>query len=86
MIFFTLYCNILLTITKFSHLWLHLHKTYASRKQHTAPDYNMLRAVYRDGADSHPNKVGNEAIGPIFADFIMKAAQNYRDIYASSQD
>ncbi len=43
-----------------------------------ASDFNMLRSDYRDGADSHPNRSGNETVGPIFADFIIKAAEQYR--------
>lgn len=43
-----------------------------------APDHNMLRQAYRDGLDSHPNRAANEAIGPLFADFIVTAAQAYR--------
>ncbi len=44
----------------------------------TAPDHNMLRAEYRDGEDSHPNRLANETIGPLFADFIIEAVQTYR--------
>jgi hypothetical protein len=43
-----------------------------------APDFNMLRRDYRDGADSHPNRLGNETVGPLFADFIIQAAEQYR--------
>jgi hypothetical protein len=49
----------------------------------TAPDHNMLRAAYRpEGEDSHPNQLANEAVGPLFADFVMKAADAYKAIYA----
>lgn len=44
----------------------------------TAPDFNMLRAEYREGTDSHPNRLANETIGPIFADFIQ-TARSYND-------
>ena len=47
-----------------------------------APDYNMLRASYRDGEDSHPNQLANETVGPLFADFIMEAAEEYKAVYA----
>lgn len=43
-----------------------------------APDFNMLRASYREGEDSHPNRLANEVIGPLFADFIIEATQTYR--------
>ena len=49
-----------------------------------APDFSMLREVYRDGADSHPNRLGNETVGQIFADFVMQAADQYRSSYHSS--
>jgi len=43
-----------------------------------SPDYNMLRREYQDGADSHPNRLANETIGPAFADFIIAAADARR--------
>jgi len=36
-----------------------------------SPEYNMLRAEYREGTDSHPNRMANEALGPLFVDFII---------------
>jgi len=47
----------------------------------TAPDYNMLRVAYRDGEDSHPNQLANETVGPLFADFVMEAAEEYKAVY-----
>jgi hypothetical protein len=44
-----------------------------------APDYSMLRSKYRTGADSHPNLAANEAIGPILAEFILQAANNFQE-------
>lgn len=44
----------------------------------TAADYNMLRAEYRDSADSHPNQRANETVGPLFVEAVMAAAQNYQ--------
>jgi hypothetical protein len=49
----------------------------------TAPDYNMLREAYRNGEDSHPNAVANEAIGPLFVDFVIDAIETYRAVYRS---
>lgn len=48
----------------------------------TAPDFNMLRAGYREGVDSHPNQFANETIGPIFADFIIQTTHAYREIHS----
>ena len=45
----------------------------------TDPDFNTLRAAYRTGDDSHPNRTANETIGPLFADFIVTAVETYRD-------
>jgi hypothetical protein len=42
-----------------------------------AQDYNMLRASYRDGEDSHPNQAANETVGPIFAKAVIAAARDY---------
>jgi len=44
----------------------------------SAPDFNTLRAAYRTGDDSHPNRTANETIGPLFADFIVTAVETYR--------
>ena len=44
-------------------------------------DFNMLRATYREGEDSHPNQLANETIGPHFADFIVGAAGNDDAVY-----
>lgn len=40
-------------------------------------DFNMLRADYRDGEDSHPNRKANETVGPAFAEAVMAAARSY---------
>lgn len=47
-----------------------------------APDFNMLQVAYREGEDSHPNQLANQAIGPLFADFIVEAVQAYRVMLA----
>jgi hypothetical protein len=42
---------------------------------------NMLRSEYQidsDTADSHPNALANQTIGPLFVDFVDKAVQTYR--------
>jgi hypothetical protein len=44
-----------------------------------APDFNTLRADYREGEDSHPNQLANQTIGPLFADFIVEAVDAYRE-------
>jgi hypothetical protein len=50
---------------------------YLAEVDPTSPDYGMSRQAYRDSSDSHPNKVVNEAIGPLFVDFITDAVQSY---------
>lgn len=45
----------------------------------SAGDYNMLRAGYREGENSHPNELANQTIGPRFADFIVQAVQTVRE-------
>jgi hypothetical protein len=54
---------------------------YLAEDDPASPDYNMLREAYRDGTDSHPNATANEAIGPLFVDFIINAIQTYRTTY-----
>lgn len=44
----------------------------------TSPDHNMLRAAYRDGTDSHPNRAANEATGPLLVEFVIHAVRSYR--------
>jgi hypothetical protein len=46
-----------------------------------AADFNTLRQEYRTGIDSHPNQLGNETVGPILAEFIAQAADQYRARY-----
>ncbi len=43
----------------------------------SAPDYNMLRQAYRDGADSHPNQLANETIGPLFVKFVINTIESF---------
>jgi hypothetical protein len=42
----------------------------------SGPEANMLRAEYRGTieGDSHPNAVGNAAVGPVFAQFLIDSA------------
>jgi hypothetical protein len=42
-------------------------------------EYGMLRAAYRNGADSHPNAAANQAIAPVLVDFVLTSIQAYRD-------
>ena len=45
------------------------------------PSTNMLRADYQrspEEPDSHPNRLANETIGPLFVEFIDEAVQTYR--------
>lgn len=45
-----------------------------------SPEANMLRAGYRpEAVDSHPNQAANEAVGPLFAETLMRAARSYRE-------
>jgi len=44
----------------------------------TASDFNMLREEYREGTDSHPNELANRTVGPLFAEFVITATQEYR--------
>ena len=46
-----------------------------------APDRNMLREVYRDGTDSHPDAMANEIVGPGFVDLVISAIRTYRAVY-----
>ena len=51
----------------------------------TAPDYNMLRAEFRDGDDSHPNRLANETIAPLFAEALRSHIEQFRAMASSAQ-
>jgi hypothetical protein len=45
------------------------------------PSTGMLRSQYQlssASSDSHPNRLANETIGPLFVDFVDQAVQTYR--------
>jgi hypothetical protein len=43
------------------------------------PSTNTLRSEYQlDRVDSHPNRLANETIGPLFVEFIDEAVQTYK--------
>jgi hypothetical protein len=50
------------------------------------PDFNMLREDYREGTDSHPTAVANQAIGPEFVDFVRGVVEQYRERHAQVVD
>lgn len=41
---------------------------------------NTLKPEYQNGQDAHPNTLANKNIGPKFADFILRAIEDYRGI------
>jgi len=43
-----------------------------------AADFNMLRADYRDGEDSHPNQTANEIVGPHFVGMVIQIILAFR--------
>ena len=48
------------------------------------PDNNMLREEYQrdpDKTDSHPNKLANQTIGPLFVDFVDRSIQTYKSLH-----
>lgn len=51
--------------------------TLLAENDPSAADYNMLRADYRTADDSHPNQVANEALGPVFAEFVTSSIEAY---------
>jgi hypothetical protein len=56
---------------------------YLAEDDPARADYNMLRDEYRNGADSHPNRLANQTLGPIFVDFVIGAIDQYREISKS---
>jgi hypothetical protein len=50
---------------------------YLAEENSSLEDYNMLRAEYRNEADSHPNQLANQTIGPLFVEFVIEKIQNY---------
>lgn len=47
-----------------------------------APHLNMLREDHREGSDSRLNEQANQAIGPLFAGFIIEAVRACRGVTA----
>jgi hypothetical protein len=48
----------------------------------TDPDTNMLSVKYQrdpDRSDSHPNRLANEIIGPLFVEFIDEVVRTYKN-------
>lgn len=43
-----------------------------------SPEFNMLRADYRQGTDSHPTQPANATIGPLFVAAVSQAIEAYR--------
>lgn len=58
--------------------------TKLAEENPNASDYNMLRQDFRNGSDSHPNKLANEAIAPLFVDFVIDTIEFYRSSYQNS--
>ncbi len=52
---------------------------YLAEDNQISQDYNMLRKGYQDGTDSHPNRLANVTIGPLFVDFTINSTQNFRN-------
>lgn len=52
---------------------------YLASPDGSGAEANMLRPDYRlaDPADSHPNTLANQTVGPIFAQYLINAALNY---------
>jgi hypothetical protein len=53
--------------------------SYLAEDQPGSSGLNMLKAAYQDGADSHPNQLANETIGPKFVEFVIQSIQGYRE-------
>ena len=51
---------------------------HLAEKDSTSTEYSMLRASFRSGSDSHPNRAANETIAPIFVDFVTKTIEQFR--------
>jgi hypothetical protein len=41
---------------------------------------NQIRNDYRDGKDSHPNRIANQMIAPIFVDFVIASIEEYNKV------
>ena len=52
--------------------------SYLADDQPGSPEINMLRTEYQNGADSHPNQLANETVGPKFVQFVIQSIESYR--------
>ena len=46
-----------------------------------AADANMLKQVFRDGSDSHPNAAANQQIVPLMVKYVNEKIEQYRKTY-----
>jgi hypothetical protein len=51
-----------------------LHRPVRAAMHHA----NMLRAAYHEGDDLRPTLAANQAVGPLFAGFVIRSAQSYQ--------
>jgi hypothetical protein len=54
---------------------------YLAEEMTGAEDADMLKAEYRDGADSHPNTEANQTIGPLLVDYVIQSIEMYRGVW-----
>jgi len=52
--------------------------SYLADDQPGSPEFNMLRKEYQDEADSHPNRLANETIGPEFVQFVIQSIDSFK--------
>jgi len=43
-----------------------------------SPEFNMLKAEFREDEDSHPTREVNQRIGPIFVEVVIKSINGYK--------
>jgi hypothetical protein len=51
--------------------------TLLAENDPASSDYNMLRADYREGIDSHPISTANRAVAPVFVKFVSEKAEQF---------
>jgi hypothetical protein len=52
--------------------------SYLAENDPLAPDRDMLRSSFRNGSDSHPNRLANEQIAPLLVEFVISSIESYR--------
>ena len=62
----------------YSNLFVFDYFSYLAENDPKSYEFDMLKKIFRDGIDSHPNKLANEQIAPILVEFLNTSVEQYQ--------